>query len=96
MVFVERSQVGSMMEITPGSKEYDRIYNMAYYAGARYMTLAHLGEVCILCGSTKDLEIDHNPKLNKKARSLTDLKDLSKIRVLCKKCNRAEGGRYGK
>ena len=67
-------------------------YQKGYYTGYRKATLDHLisrfGNGCFVCGSTENLEIDHIKPIDRKGRSLKDLKDLSKLRILCKSCNR--------
>ena len=70
------------------NREIYLAYQKGYYAGARFITLCHLGNKCFKCGSTENLEIDHIKPIDRKGRSLKDLKDLSKLRILCKSCNR--------
>jgi len=65
-------------------------YQKGYYAGYRKATLDHLGACslrCIECGTTQNLEVDHITPLNKKARSLKDLKNLDNLQIKCRSCN---------
>lgn len=76
-------------------KEY-LAYQKGYYAGYRRATLDHLGKKCVKCGSKFNLEIDHIEPLNRKARSLADLEDLSNLQILCRNCNSNRGFKGGK
>ena len=62
-----------------------RIYSKGYYAGYRRATIDHLGCKCTECDENRAsrLEIHHPDPLDRVARTLKDLKDLSKLRLRC-------------
>lgn len=69
-------------------------YRRGYYAGYRRATIDHLGNKCFKCGTTENLEIDHIKPLERKSRTIKDLKDVTKIQLLCKKCNKDKEKRH--
>lgn len=50
--------------------------------------LATYGELCLKCGSTKNIEIDHVVPLSRGGTNLFD-----NLQPLCKSCNSGKGGR---
>jgi len=70
--------------------EYEVIYKKGYTAGIWKATREHLGNKCIVCGTTKDLEIHHIKGLNRKSRSIRDLFNLNNLQLLCKEHHNGE------
>jgi len=70
---------------------YDSIYNKGYYAGYRKATIDHLGGKCVECSTTFNLELHHIDPIRRTPRSVSDLADITKLMVLCKKCHSKRG-----
>lgn len=82
------------------SKEYMREYMKTYSAKRRLKALAYLGGVCVACGTTDDLEIDH---VDPSTKSFTLARgwhhawskietELDKCQILCKPCHDTKHG----
>jgi hypothetical protein len=66
--------------------EESREYNASYFAGYRKATIDHLGGKCVDCDETDPykLEIHHVNGLERKARHLSDWKNLAELELKCK------------
>jgi len=60
------------------------VYNKGYKAGIWKATREHLGNRCVICGTTDNLQIHHKNGLNRKARTEKDLFNLEEIELRCK------------
>lgn len=67
-------------------KEY-AIYNKGYNAGARRVTIEHLGRKCEVCGYLEITQLEIHHKTIPKSRSTNQWYDLGNLRLLCKKCH---------
>ena len=76
-------------------KEYMRLYMLRRYKERRQEAFSLLGESCSICGSIKDLEIDHKDRREKSLAlnrmwSVSHkrfLAELIKCQILCRRCH---------
>jgi len=70
-------------------KEKQRIYVNSYtkgrFNGAITVTKYHLGGKCIICGNPKikELEVHHNPPLERRSRYVKDYYRLEELELRC-------------
>lgn len=68
----------------PYKNREDRLaYSKGWKRGYRKATIDHLGGKCAKCGETNKLEVHHITPLNRRKRTMKDLKDLSILEVRC-------------
>jgi 5-methylcytosine-specific restriction endonuclease McrA len=81
----------------PWSKEKRAEYMLRRYHERRERAIAYLGGVCVRCGSTSDLQIDHKDPATKEV-DLTNAgvpngrywKEIEKCQLLCAPCHKAK------
>lgn len=62
-------------------------YDKGYYAGYRKATIDHLGCKCVECDERDPykLEVHHPNDLERRSRTIKDLSNLKKLKLLCTK-----------
>lgn len=89
---------------TQHRKDYIAKYNLARYKQRMADAIEILGGVCVVCGSTKDLQLDHlNPSTKKfnlgklwSTNLENFLEELTKCQLLCFTCHQAKTIVYDK
>ena len=78
---------GQAVKIT-SRKGAGRFYSSHEWSELRYRAFLEYGRECVVCGTTKNLTVDHIKPL----RKYPDLaRDITNLQVLCRLCNRGKG-----